>query len=56
MRGDVSGRGNPVWMQVLKLGKVVNEIAEHVVEKCVPLGILIHTALSAEALYAEPFL
>ena len=41
MRGDVRGRGNPVWMHVLKLGKEVDEIAEHVVEKRVCRGILI---------------
>ena len=43
MRWDVCGRGNPVWMHVLnlKLGKVVDEIAEHVVEKRVRRGILI---------------
>ena len=41
MRGDVRGRGDPVWMHVLKLGKVVDEIAEHVVEKRVRQGILI---------------
>ena len=44
-RRDVCGRGNPasVWMPVhgLKLGKVVDEIAEHFVEKCVRWGILI---------------
>ena len=31
--GDVRARGNTVRMHVLKLGKVVDEIAEHVVEK-----------------------
>ena len=41
VRGDVRGRGNPVWMHVLKLGKVVDEIAEHIVEKRVRRGILI---------------
>ena len=40
-RGDVCGRGNPVWMHVLKLGKVMDEIAEHVVEKRVHQDILI---------------
>jgi hypothetical protein len=40
VRGNVSVRGNPVWMHVLKMGKVVVEIAEHVVEKRVCLGIL----------------
>jgi hypothetical protein len=33
-------RGNPVWMHVLKIGKVVDEIAEHVFEKRLLLGIL----------------
>ena len=32
---------NPVWVHVLKLGKVVDEIAEHVVEKRVGRGIRI---------------
>ena len=35
MHGVVRGRGNPVWMHVLKLGNVVDEIAEHFVERCV---------------------
>ena len=44
--GNVSGRGNPLWMHFLKLGKVVDEIAEHVVEKRVRRGILIqHTTV-----------
>ena len=39
---DVRGRGNPLWMHFLKLGKVVDEIAEHVVvEKRVRQCILI---------------
>ena len=38
---DVSVTGNPVWMHVSKLGKFVDDIAEHVVEKRVCLGILI---------------
>jgi hypothetical protein len=29
-----------IWRHVLKIGKVVDEIAEHLVEKCVRLGIL----------------
>ena len=40
-RRDVCGRGNPVWMHVLKLGKVVDEIAEPVIEKHVCRGILV---------------
>ena len=39
--GDVRARGNPVRMHVLKLGKVVDAIAEHVVEKRVRRCILI---------------
>jgi hypothetical protein len=39
--GDVRARGNPVRMHVLKLGKVVDEIAEHVVEKRVRRDLLI---------------
>ncbi len=38
--GNVCVRGNPVWMHVLKIGKVADVIAEHVVEKRVDLGIL----------------
>ncbi len=38
---DVRVSGNPVWVHVLKLGKVVDEIAEHVVEKRVRRGIRI---------------
>ncbi len=41
MLGDVIVSGNPVWVHVLKLGKVMDEIAEHVVEKRVLLGIRI---------------
>ena len=44
-RGDVCGRGNPVWMHVLKLGKVVDEIAEHFVEKRVRRGSTVRQAL-----------
>ena len=44
-RGDVCGRGNPVWMHVLKLGKMVDEIAEHVVEKRVCRGSTVRQAL-----------
>jgi hypothetical protein len=40
VRGNVCVRGNPVWMHVLKIGNVVDKIAEHVVEKRVRLGIL----------------
>ena len=42
---DVCGRGNPVWMHVLKLGKVVDEIAEHFVEKRVRRGRTVRQAL-----------
>ncbi len=38
--GNLCVRGNPVWIHVLKIGKVVDEIAEHVFEKRVRLGIL----------------
>ena len=44
-RGDVCGRGNPVWMHVLKLGKVGDERAEHFVEKRVSRGSTVHQAL-----------
>ncbi len=40
VRDDVRVRGNPVWMHVLRIGKVADEIAEHFVEKRVRLGIL----------------
>jgi hypothetical protein len=43
VRCNVSVRGNPVWMHhddVLKIVEVVDEIAEHVVEKRVRVGIL----------------
>ena len=36
-----SASGNPEWVHLLKLGKVVEEIAEHVVEKRVRRGIRI---------------
>ena len=45
VRGDVSGRGNPVWMHVLKLGKVVDKIAEHFVEERVRRGSTVRQAL-----------
>jgi len=41
VRFDVCVSGNPVWVHVLKLGKVVDKIAEHVVEKRVRRGITI---------------
>ena len=41
VRKDVSGRGNPVWVHVLKHGKVVDEMAEHVVKKRVRRDIVI---------------
>ncbi len=41
MRFDVRVSSNLVWMHVLKLGMVVDEIAEHVVEKNVRRGISI---------------
>ena len=41
MLGDVRARGIPVRMHVLKLGKVVDEIAENIVEKRVRQCILI---------------
>ncbi len=40
MRFNVRVSGNPVWVHVLKLGKVVDETAEHVVEKRVHRGII----------------
>ncbi len=55
MRFNVRVSGNPVWVHVLKLGKVVDEIAEHVVEKHVRLGISIQRR-AAVVLYATPFL
>ena len=56
MLGDVRARGNPVRMHVLKFGKVVDEIAEHVVEKRVRRDILIQHRTVRGSLYAEPFL
>ena len=57
MLDDVRVSGNPVWVHVLELGKVVDEIAEHVVEKRVRRGIRIQrSAVSAVVLYAMPFL
>ena len=44
-RRDVCSRGNPLWMHVLKLGKVVDEIAEHFVEKRVLRGSTVRQAL-----------
>ncbi len=52
VRGKVSVRGNLVWMHDLKLGKVVDEIAEHVIEKHVGRDILKCT----DVLYSAPFL
>ena len=44
-RRDVCGRGNPLWIHVLKLGKVVAEKAEHFVEKRVRRGSTVRQAL-----------
>ncbi len=44
MRWDVRVIGNPVWTHVLKLGKVVDAIAEHLVERRVRQNISIEHA------------
>ncbi len=47
VRCDVHVSYNPVWVHVLKLGKVVDEIAEHVVEKRVCRGISIQQSTAS---------